>query len=173
MGMRYIHGTPTKLLVFIDCRKHLLIIVTSETFPDVTRHYLDETLPLWGTELLPTKAKIFKSASEEVKSLDKITIKVIVAHKKGNKKGKMSFKRGNLTSCPGGLSPKSLFCKSVGKEAASGIPTPQILLYILMIWSEGYGIPIQILSDPNCLLFISFSPPESENKAPISDRKES
>ncbi|MBW0466555.1 hypothetical protein O181_006270 [Austropuccinia psidii MF-1] len=62
-GMAYIHGTATKMTVFIDNSQHPLIIYSGAHFSIVARNYLDNHSPSWEKQLLPTKVKCFKSAS--------------------------------------------------------------------------------------------------------------
>ncbi|MBW0489096.1 hypothetical protein O181_028811 [Austropuccinia psidii MF-1] len=60
-GMAYIHGTVKKLL-----------------------NYLDNHFPNWENQLLPTKAKNFKSASGKMNSIGTIIKEIIIPHKNGN-----------------------------------------------------------------------------------------
>ncbi|MBW0476584.1 hypothetical protein O181_016299 [Austropuccinia psidii MF-1] len=62
-GMAYIHGTATKMTVFIDNDQHPLIIDSGAHFSIVARNYLDYYFSNWEKQLFPTKAKNFKSAS--------------------------------------------------------------------------------------------------------------
>ncbi|MBW0579731.1 hypothetical protein O181_119446, partial [Austropuccinia psidii MF-1] len=62
-GMAYIHGTATKMTVCIDNAQHPLIIDSGAHCSIVARNYLDNHFPNWEKQLLPTKAKNFKSAS--------------------------------------------------------------------------------------------------------------
>ncbi|MBW0552351.1 hypothetical protein O181_092066 [Austropuccinia psidii MF-1] len=64
-GMAYIHGTATKM-----------------TF--LARNYLDNHFPNWEKQLLPTKAKNFKSASGKMTSISTIIKEIIIPHSKGN-----------------------------------------------------------------------------------------
>ncbi|MBW0461510.1 hypothetical protein O181_001225 [Austropuccinia psidii MF-1] len=63
-GMAYIHGTATK--------------------DDLARNYLDNHFPNWEKQLLPTKAKNFKSASGKMTSIGTIIKEIIIPHRKGN-----------------------------------------------------------------------------------------
>ncbi|MBW0511115.1 hypothetical protein O181_050830 [Austropuccinia psidii MF-1] len=83
-GMEYIHGTATKMTVCIDNAQHPLIIDNGEHCPIVARNYLDHHFPNWEKQLLPTKAKNFKSASEKMTSIGKIIKEIIIPHRKGN-----------------------------------------------------------------------------------------
>ncbi|MBW0516444.1 hypothetical protein O181_056159 [Austropuccinia psidii MF-1] len=61
-GMAYIQGTATKIIVCIDNAHHQLIIDSCSNCSIVARTYLAYHIPNWETQLLPTKAKKFKSA---------------------------------------------------------------------------------------------------------------
>ncbi|MBW0487932.1 hypothetical protein O181_027647 [Austropuccinia psidii MF-1] len=61
-GMAYIHGTATKITVCIDNAHHPLIIERCSHCSIVARTYLAYHIPNGETQLLPTKAKNFKSA---------------------------------------------------------------------------------------------------------------
>ncbi|MBW0534070.1 hypothetical protein O181_073785, partial [Austropuccinia psidii MF-1] len=50
----------------------------------VARNYLDNHFPNWENQLLPTKAKNFKSASGKMTSIGTITKEIIIPHRKGN-----------------------------------------------------------------------------------------
>ncbi|MBW0467718.1 hypothetical protein O181_007433 [Austropuccinia psidii MF-1] len=60
--MAYIHGTATKMIVCIDNAQHPLIIESGAHSSIVARNYLDNHLPNWEKQLLPTKEMNFKSA---------------------------------------------------------------------------------------------------------------
>ncbi|MBW0508849.1 hypothetical protein O181_048564 [Austropuccinia psidii MF-1] len=62
-GMEYIHGTATKMLA---------------------REYLENHFPHWDKQLLPTKAKHFRSASGKITSIGTIIKGIIRTHRKGN-----------------------------------------------------------------------------------------
>ncbi|MBW0466357.1 hypothetical protein O181_006072 [Austropuccinia psidii MF-1] len=83
-GMAYIHGKATKMTVFIDNAQHPLIIDRGEHFPIVAKNYLDNHFPNWEKQLLPTKAKNFKSASGKMASIGTIITEIIKPHRKGN-----------------------------------------------------------------------------------------
>ncbi|MBW0526432.1 hypothetical protein O181_066147 [Austropuccinia psidii MF-1] len=68
-GIPYIHGTATKMAVCIDNPQHPLIIVSVAHCSIVTRNYLDNHFPNLEKQLLPTKAKNFKSASGKMTSI--------------------------------------------------------------------------------------------------------
>ncbi|MBW0461381.1 hypothetical protein O181_001096 [Austropuccinia psidii MF-1] len=72
------------MTVCIDNAQHPLIIYSGERFSIVARNYLDHHFPNWEKQLLPTKAKNFKSASEKMKSIGKIIEEIIIPHRKGN-----------------------------------------------------------------------------------------
>ncbi|MBW0537598.1 hypothetical protein O181_077313, partial [Austropuccinia psidii MF-1] len=82
--MAYIHGTATKMTVCIDNAQHPLIIDSGAHCSIVARNYLDNHFPNWEKQLLPTKAKTFKSASGKMTSIGKIIKEIIIPHRKGN-----------------------------------------------------------------------------------------
>ncbi|MBW0496133.1 hypothetical protein O181_035848 [Austropuccinia psidii MF-1] len=83
-GRAYIHGTATKMTVFIDNAQHPLIIDSGAHCSIVDRNYMDNQFPNWETQLLPTKAKNFKSASQKMTPIGKIIKDIIIPHRKGN-----------------------------------------------------------------------------------------
>ncbi|MBW0589393.1 hypothetical protein O181_129108 [Austropuccinia psidii MF-1] len=83
-GMAYIHGTATKMTVFIDNAQHPLIIDSGAHCSIVARNYLDNHFPNWEKQLLPTKAKRFESASGKMTSIGTTIKEIIVPHRKGN-----------------------------------------------------------------------------------------
>ncbi|MBW0505242.1 hypothetical protein O181_044957 [Austropuccinia psidii MF-1] len=83
-GMAYIHGTATKMTVCIDNAQHPLIIDSGAHCSIVARNYLDTHFPNWEKQLLPTKAKNFKSASGKMTSIGTIIKEIIIPHRKGN-----------------------------------------------------------------------------------------
>ncbi|MBW0491210.1 hypothetical protein O181_030925 [Austropuccinia psidii MF-1] len=83
-GMAYIHGTATKIIVCIDNAQHPLIIDSGAHFSIVARNYLDNHLSSWENQLLPTKAKDFKSASGKMTSIGTTIKEIIISHKKGD-----------------------------------------------------------------------------------------
>ncbi|MBW0486060.1 hypothetical protein O181_025775 [Austropuccinia psidii MF-1] len=83
-GMAYIHGTATKMTVCIDNAQHQLIIDSGAHCSIVARKYLDNHFPNWENQLLPTKAKNFKSASGKMTSIGTIIKEIIIPHRKGN-----------------------------------------------------------------------------------------
>ncbi|MBW0497737.1 hypothetical protein O181_037452 [Austropuccinia psidii MF-1] len=62
-GISYINGTATKINVCIDNAQHPFIIESGAHCSIVARNHLDPHFPNWEKQLLPTKAKNFKSAS--------------------------------------------------------------------------------------------------------------
>ncbi|MBW0465602.1 hypothetical protein O181_005317 [Austropuccinia psidii MF-1] len=76
--MAYIHGTASKMTVCIENSKHPLIIDSGTHCSIVARKYLNNHFPNWEKQLLPIKAKNFKSASGKMTFIGKIT------HRKGN-----------------------------------------------------------------------------------------
>ncbi|MBW0498826.1 hypothetical protein O181_038541 [Austropuccinia psidii MF-1] len=83
-GMAYIHGTATKMTVCIDNSQHPLIIDSGAHCSIVSRNYLDNHFPNWENQLLPTKAKNFKSASGKMTSIGTIIKEMIIPLRKGN-----------------------------------------------------------------------------------------
>ncbi|MBW0531547.1 hypothetical protein O181_071262 [Austropuccinia psidii MF-1] len=83
-GVGYIHGTATKVTVFIDNAQHPLIIDSGAHCSIVARNYLDNHFPSWEKQLFPTKAKNSKSASGKMTSIATIFKEIIIPHKKGN-----------------------------------------------------------------------------------------
>ncbi|MBW0546388.1 hypothetical protein O181_086103 [Austropuccinia psidii MF-1] len=70
--MAYIHGMTTKMTVCIDNAQHPLIIDIGAHCSIVARNYLDTHFPNLEKQLLPTKAKNFKSASGKLNSIGTI-----------------------------------------------------------------------------------------------------
>ncbi|MBW0563990.1 hypothetical protein O181_103705 [Austropuccinia psidii MF-1] len=83
-GMAHIHGTATTITVCIDNAQHSLIIDSGEHCSIVSKNYLDNHFPNWGKQLLPTKARNFKSASGKMTSIGTIIQEIIIPHRKGN-----------------------------------------------------------------------------------------
>ncbi|MBW0476270.1 hypothetical protein O181_015985 [Austropuccinia psidii MF-1] len=80
--MEYIHGTDTKITVCIENAQHPLIIDSGAHFSIVARKYLDHHFPNWEKQLLPTKAKSFKSASGKMTSIEKNIKEIFISHRK-------------------------------------------------------------------------------------------
>ncbi|MBW0462721.1 hypothetical protein O181_002436 [Austropuccinia psidii MF-1] len=83
-GMEYIHGTATKMTFCIDNAQHPLIIDSGAHLSIVSRNYLDQHIPNWEKQFLPTKAKSFKGASGNMTSIETIIKEIIIPHRKGN-----------------------------------------------------------------------------------------
>ncbi|MBW0580453.1 hypothetical protein O181_120168 [Austropuccinia psidii MF-1] len=83
-GMAYIHRTAKKMTVCIDNAQHPLIIDSGAHCSVVARECLDNHFPHWEKQLLPTKAKNFKSASGKMTSIGTIIKEIIIPHRKGN-----------------------------------------------------------------------------------------
>ncbi|MBW0541932.1 hypothetical protein O181_081647 [Austropuccinia psidii MF-1] len=77
-GMAYIHETATKTPVCIDNAQDPSIIDSGAQCSIVARNYLDNHLPNWENQLLPTKAKSFKSASGKKTSIGTIIKEIII-----------------------------------------------------------------------------------------------
>ncbi|MBW0469865.1 hypothetical protein O181_009580 [Austropuccinia psidii MF-1] len=82
-GIAYINGTDRKMTVCIDNAQHPLIIDSRENFSIVSKDYLDNHFPNWEKQLLPTKAKSFKSASGKMKFIGTIVKEIIIPHQIG------------------------------------------------------------------------------------------
>ncbi|MBW0548002.1 hypothetical protein O181_087717 [Austropuccinia psidii MF-1] len=72
------------MTVFIDNAQHPLIIDSGAHFSIVARNYLENHFPNWQKQLLPTKAKNFKSASGKITSIGTIIKEIIIPHRKRN-----------------------------------------------------------------------------------------
>ncbi|MBW0571991.1 hypothetical protein O181_111706 [Austropuccinia psidii MF-1] len=83
-GMAYIHGTATKMTVCIDNAQHPFNIDSGAHCSIVASNYLDNHFPNWEKQLLPTKAKHFKSASGKMTSIGMIIKEIIMPHRNGN-----------------------------------------------------------------------------------------
>ncbi|MBW0465646.1 hypothetical protein O181_005361 [Austropuccinia psidii MF-1] len=83
-GMAYIHGTATKMTVCIEDAQHPLIIDSGPHCSIVARKYLDHHFSNWAKQVLPIKAKNFKSASGKITSIKTIIKEIIIPHRKGN-----------------------------------------------------------------------------------------
>ncbi|MBW0543286.1 hypothetical protein O181_083001 [Austropuccinia psidii MF-1] len=83
-GMEYIHGTATKIIFCIDNTQHPLIIDSGAHCSIVARNYPDNHFPNWESQLLPTKAKTFKSESGKMNSIGTTIKEIIIPHTKGN-----------------------------------------------------------------------------------------
>ncbi|MBW0478471.1 hypothetical protein O181_018186 [Austropuccinia psidii MF-1] len=82
--MAYIHGTATKMTFCIDNSQHPLMVYSSADCSIVAKDYLDNHFPNWEKQLLPTKAKKFKSASGKMTSIGKIIKEIIIPNREGN-----------------------------------------------------------------------------------------
>ncbi|MBW0542693.1 hypothetical protein O181_082408 [Austropuccinia psidii MF-1] len=83
-GMAYIHGTAPKMTVCIDNAQQPQIIDSGAHCSIVANNSLDNHFPNWEKQLLPTKAKSFKSASGKMASIGTIIKEIIIPHRKGN-----------------------------------------------------------------------------------------
>ncbi|MBW0585012.1 hypothetical protein O181_124727 [Austropuccinia psidii MF-1] len=72
------------MTVCIDNSQQPLIIDSGAHCSMVARNYLDHHFPKWEKQLLPTKAKSFKSASGKMSSIGTIIKEIIIPHSKGN-----------------------------------------------------------------------------------------
>ncbi|MBW0496563.1 hypothetical protein O181_036278 [Austropuccinia psidii MF-1] len=83
-GMAYINGIATKMTFCIDNAQHPLIIDIWAHCSIVAINYLENHFTNWEKQLLPTKAKSFKSASGKMTSIGKIIKEIIIPHRNGN-----------------------------------------------------------------------------------------
>ncbi|MBW0477332.1 hypothetical protein O181_017047 [Austropuccinia psidii MF-1] len=83
-GMAYIHWTATKMTVCIDNAQHPLITDSGAQCSIVATNYLENHFQNSENQLLPTKAKSFKSASGKMTSIGTIIKEIIIAHRTGN-----------------------------------------------------------------------------------------
>ncbi|MBW0475264.1 hypothetical protein O181_014979 [Austropuccinia psidii MF-1] len=82
--MEYIHGTATRMTVFIDNSQHPFIIDGGAHCSIVARDYLDHQFQNLQKQLLPTKEMNFKSALGKIKSIGPIIKEIIATCSKGN-----------------------------------------------------------------------------------------
>ncbi|MBW0481960.1 hypothetical protein O181_021675 [Austropuccinia psidii MF-1] len=79
------------MTVSIDNAQHSFIIDSGEHCSIMAKDYLDNQFPNWENQLLPTKAKKFKSASGKMKTIGSIIKEVIICHRKVNIRLKPEF----------------------------------------------------------------------------------
>ncbi|MBW0477155.1 hypothetical protein O181_016870 [Austropuccinia psidii MF-1] len=72
------------MTVCIDNAQHPLNIDSRAHCSIVARNYLDHNFPNWEKQLLPPKAKNFKSASGKTTFIGKIIKEIVLPHRKGN-----------------------------------------------------------------------------------------
>ncbi|MBW0494609.1 hypothetical protein O181_034324 [Austropuccinia psidii MF-1] len=72
------------MTVFIDNAQNPLIIESGAQCSRVARNYVDNHFPNWENQLLPIKAKKFKSASEKMTSIGTIINEIIIPHKRAS-----------------------------------------------------------------------------------------
>ncbi|MBW0514728.1 hypothetical protein O181_054443 [Austropuccinia psidii MF-1] len=82
--MACIHGTATKMTLFVDNAQHPSKIYSGEHCSIVPRECLHKNFANWENQLLPTKAKNFQSASGKMTSIGAIIKEIIIPHIKGN-----------------------------------------------------------------------------------------
>ncbi|MBW0473485.1 hypothetical protein O181_013200 [Austropuccinia psidii MF-1] len=82
--MAYIPGTATKITVCIDNAQLPLIIDSGSHCCILAQNYLDNHVPNWEKQLLPTKAKNFKGESGKMNSIGTISKDIIIPHRNGN-----------------------------------------------------------------------------------------
>ncbi|MBW0469749.1 hypothetical protein O181_009464 [Austropuccinia psidii MF-1] len=83
-GMVYIHGTATKMTVFLDNSQQPLIIYSGAHCSIMARNYLENHFPNWEKQPLPTNANSFTSASGKLTSIGKIIKEIIMPHRECN-----------------------------------------------------------------------------------------
>ncbi|MBW0560819.1 hypothetical protein O181_100534 [Austropuccinia psidii MF-1] len=83
-GIAYIYRTATNLTVFVDNAQHPLIIDSGAHCSIVAREYLDNQLPKWEEQLLPAKAKNFKSESGNMTYIGTIIKEIVIPNRKSN-----------------------------------------------------------------------------------------
>ncbi|MBW0577712.1 hypothetical protein O181_117427 [Austropuccinia psidii MF-1] len=71
------------MTVCIENAKHSLIIDSGAHCSIVARNYVDKHFSNWESQLLPTEAKNFKSASGQITSIGTIIKEIIIPHRKG------------------------------------------------------------------------------------------
>ncbi|MBW0479956.1 hypothetical protein O181_019671 [Austropuccinia psidii MF-1] len=79
------------MTVSIYTAYHPLIIDSGAHCSIVAREYLDNHFPNWEQQLLPTKAKSFKSTSVMMTYIGTIIKEIIIAHRKGNIRLQIEF----------------------------------------------------------------------------------
>ncbi|MBW0512145.1 hypothetical protein O181_051860 [Austropuccinia psidii MF-1] len=87
----YIHGTATKMTVFIENAQHPLIIDSGAHFSIVAKCFVNNHFLNLEKQLLETKARKFKSASRKITSIHAIIKEIIIPYRKGNTRLKPEF----------------------------------------------------------------------------------
>ncbi|MBW0566271.1 hypothetical protein O181_105986 [Austropuccinia psidii MF-1] len=82
--MAYIHGKATTITILIENAQHPLIIESGADCSIMAGNYLHHNFPNWEKQLLPTKAKNFKSVSGKMTSIGTIIKGIILADRNGN-----------------------------------------------------------------------------------------
>ncbi|MBW0490786.1 hypothetical protein O181_030501 [Austropuccinia psidii MF-1] len=72
------------MTVCIDNSEHPLIIDCGAHCSIVARKDMENHFPNWEKQILPTKAKNFKSVPGKMTSIGTIIKEIIIAHRKGN-----------------------------------------------------------------------------------------
>ncbi|MBW0578621.1 hypothetical protein O181_118336 [Austropuccinia psidii MF-1] len=72
------------MTVCIENSQHPLTIDSGAHCSIVAKNYLDHHFPNWEKQLLPTKAKNFRSASGKITSIGTIIKEIIIIQRKGN-----------------------------------------------------------------------------------------
>ncbi|MBW0476769.1 hypothetical protein O181_016484, partial [Austropuccinia psidii MF-1] len=128
-GLAYIHGKATKISVCVDNSQQPLIIDSGPHFSIVAREYLDNHVPNWEKQLLPTKAKNFKSASGKVKSIGTITKDIIRFHRKGNiilNPELVVLEDAHIQGFLLGTDYQRIYCIDIYNERANSVPASPV-----------------------------------------------
>ncbi|MBW0504738.1 hypothetical protein O181_044453 [Austropuccinia psidii MF-1] len=83
-GIATIHGTATKIMVFIENAQHPWIIDSGAHFSIVAREYLDNHFANFEKKLFPTMVNNFQSESGKMKSIGTSIKEIIIPHRKVN-----------------------------------------------------------------------------------------
>ncbi|MBW0496834.1 hypothetical protein O181_036549 [Austropuccinia psidii MF-1] len=83
-GMAYIHGTATKMTLFVNNAKHPLIIDNGANFSIVAKEYLEKKILTWENQLFQTKAKNYRIVSEKMTSIGTIIKEIRIPYRKGD-----------------------------------------------------------------------------------------
>ncbi|MBW0475749.1 hypothetical protein O181_015464 [Austropuccinia psidii MF-1] len=83
-GMVNIHGTATKMTVYIENAQHPLMIDSGAHCSIVAGNYLENHFPNWEKQLFTTKEKKFKRSLGKMTSIGTIMKEIIIPHRKDN-----------------------------------------------------------------------------------------
>ncbi|MBW0465777.1 hypothetical protein O181_005492 [Austropuccinia psidii MF-1] len=82
--MAYIHGTSTKIAVYIYNAQYPKIIESGAHCSIIGREYLDKHFPHWEKQLLPINANNFESSLGKMTTIGTIIQEIIIPHRKRN-----------------------------------------------------------------------------------------